>query len=149
MVGICDVDWVGEMDSLKCTTSYTFLLGSGAINWSSKHQPTITLPSTKVKHKATIEATKDAIWIKQLLQDIGQVQLAPTIFNCDHNQSCIALSHDHKFHARIKHIEIQYHYICEIIKKGMVKFQYCNTNENIVDIFTKSLTKNKHQDCAS
>jgi hypothetical protein len=137
------------MDSLKCTTSYTFLLGSGAINWSSKHQPTITLPSTKVKHKATIEATKDAIWIKQLLQDIGQVQLAPTIFNCDHNQSCIALSHDHKFHARIKHIEIQYHYICEIIKKGMVKFQYCNTNENIVDIFTKSLTKNKHQDCAS
>jgi hypothetical protein len=53
------------------------------------------------------------------------------------------------FHARTKHIEIQYHYIHEVTKKGMVKLQYCNTNENIVDIFTKSLTTDKHQNCAS
>jgi hypothetical protein len=103
----------------------------------------------EAKYKTTIEATKDVISIKKFLQDIGQVQLAPTIFNCDHNQSCIALYHDHKFHAHTKHIEIQYHYIHEVIKNGMVKLQYCNANENIVDIFTKSLTKDKHQNCAS
>jgi hypothetical protein len=52
-----------------------------------------------------------------------------------------------KFHAYTKFIEIQYHHICEVIKKGMVKLRYSNTNENIVDIFTKSLTKDMHQNC--
>jgi hypothetical protein len=47
--------------------------------------------------------------------------IAPTILNGDHNQSCVALSHDHKFHAPTNRIEIEYHHICEIIKKGMVK----------------------------
>ncbi len=121
MVGFCDVDWAREVNSQKNIIGYTFLLGSGAIDWNNKHQPTIALSSMEVKYKATIEATKDAIWIKKLLKDIGQVQLAPTIFNGDHNQSCITIFHDHKFHAPTNHIEIEYHHICEIIKKGMVK----------------------------
>jgi hypothetical protein len=70
----------------------------------------------EVEYKATIEVAKDIIWIKQLLQNIGQVQLAPKIFNCD-NQSCIALYHAHKFHSCTKHIEIQYLYIHKVIKK--------------------------------
>jgi len=67
LVGFCDVDWAREVDSQKNTTSYKFLLGSGAINWSNKRQPTITLYSIEVKYKATTNATKDAIWIKQIL----------------------------------------------------------------------------------
>jgi hypothetical protein len=94
LVGFCDVDWVGEVDSRQSTKCYTFLLGSGAINWSSKHQPTIAMSSMEAKYKATTEATKDAIWIRQLLQDVGQVQLALTILNCDNKQSCIAHSYD-------------------------------------------------------
>ncbi len=106
------------------------------------------MSSIKVEYKATIEATKDAIWIRQFLQDIKQVQIVATIFNCD-NQSCKTLFHDHIFHACTKHIEIQYNYICELIKKGTMKLQYCNINENIAGIFTKSLTKNNHQYFAS
>jgi hypothetical protein len=58
----------------KSIIGYTFLLRSGAIDWNNKRQPTIALSCTEVKYKATIEATKDAIWIKKLLKDIGQVQ---------------------------------------------------------------------------
>ncbi len=72
------------------------------------------------------------------------VQIVTTIFNCD-NQSCRTFFHDHMFHVYTKHIEIKYHYICEIIKKGAMKLQYCNFNENIANIFTNSLTKNNHQ----
>jgi hypothetical protein len=49
------------------------------------------------------------------------------------------------FHVCTKHIEIQYHYTCEVIKKGTTKLQYCNFNENIADSVTKSLTNNNHQ----
>jgi len=101
------------------------------------------LSSTKVENKATIEVTKDAIWTRQFLQDIKQVQIVATILNCD-NQSCRTLFRDHMFHACTKHIKIQYHYMCEIIKKGKMKLQYCNLNENITFI-----TKNNHQYFAS
>jgi hypothetical protein len=102
------------------------------------------LSNTKVKYKTTSEVTKYAIWIRQLLQDIKQFQIVATIFNC-YNQSCRTLFHDHMFHVCTKHIKIQYHYICEVMKKGTIKLQCCKFNENIAHIFTKALTKNNHQ----
>jgi hypothetical protein len=45
LVEFCDIDWHEEVDSCKNTTSYTFVLRAGAINWSNKCQPTITLSS--------------------------------------------------------------------------------------------------------
>lgn len=43
-----------------------------------------------------------------------------------------------------KHIEIKYHYIKDLIYKKIVSISYVPTNENISDIFTKSLTIQKH-----
>ena len=42
-----------------------------------------------------------------------------------------------------KHIEIKYHFIQDTVQKGAVKLQYISTNEQIVDILTKPLSKEK------
>jgi hypothetical protein len=68
------------------------------------------MSSIKVKYITIIKSIEGAIWIKQLLQDIEQIESTTTIFNCD-DQSCILPSHDHKFHACKNHIEIQYYYM--------------------------------------
>jgi len=46
MCGYCDVDWVGNMDDHKSTSSYVFLLGNGPISWNSKKQTSIAMLST-------------------------------------------------------------------------------------------------------
>ena len=62
--------------------------------------------------------------------------------NCD-NQGAIALSKDNKFHARTKHIDIQYHFIREAVEDGKLAVAYIPTDDNTADIFTKALPKTK------
>ena len=62
---------------------------------------------------------------------------------CD-NQSCIKLTENLVFHDRSKHIEIRYHFIRDCVQKGVVKLEYISTDEQVVDILTKSLPRGKH-----
>ncbi len=63
-----------------------------------------------------------------------------------HNISVIALSKNPKFHAKSKHIDIQYHYIREIEEKS-IQLEYTPTTFMAVGIFTKCLFQAKHHTC--
>ena len=49
------------------------------------------------------------------------------------------------FHDRLKHIEIKYHYIRDIVQRGAVKLMYVATEEQIVDVLTKPLARMKFE----
>ena len=49
------------------------------------------------------------------------------------------------FHDRSKHIEIKYHYICDMVEKGAVRLQYIATDEQTVDVLTKCLPRVKFE----
>ena len=63
-----------------------------------------------------------------------------TVLHCD-NKSCMAIAESPVFHAQTKHIEIQYHYVCELIEDGVVELVHVPTKENGANIFTKALGK--------
>ena len=62
VVGYCDADYAGDIDSRKSTTGYVFLLNGGAISWNSKKQPTVALSTTEAEYMAATHAAKEAIW---------------------------------------------------------------------------------------
>jgi hypothetical protein len=45
------------------------------------------------------------------------------------------------FHENSKHIEIRYHYIRDMVQRGAIKLQYVSTNEQVVDVLTKPLSR--------
>jgi hypothetical protein len=49
------------------------------------------------------------------------------------------------FHDRSKHIEIRYHYIRDMVQRGALKLQYISTNEQVVDMLTKPLSRIKFE----
>ena len=49
------------------------------------------------------------------------------------------------FHDKSKHIEINYHYIRDMVQRGVVKLQYVVTDEQIVDVLTKPLARLKFE----
>ena len=116
--GFCDYDWVGDKDTQRSTSGYCFYIGGVAIS-CSKQQKTIALSSAEAEYKAAPATVGEALWLRRILEDGGKPQSEPTLIQCD-NQSCIALAKSPVFHARSKHIEIQYHFVREKILDGEI-----------------------------
>lgn len=56
------------------------------------------------------------------------------------NCSTIKLSKNPVMHRRTKHIDVRYHYIRELVNKGVIKLKFCGTKEQLTDMMTKPLT---------
>ena len=121
-----------------------FLCCNGAISWNSKKQPTVALSTTEAEYMAACEATKEAIWLRKLLTDLGYSPNSPTTIFQD-NQSCIKLARNPMFHTRSKHIDIRHHFIRETIENKSIDLTYCSTENMIADILTKPLARQKFE----
>ena len=121
-------------------------MGIGAISWSSKKQPIITLTSTEAEYVALTHSLKDIIWIHKLLTELSSVFsfLVPTTLFCD-NQGAIRLSKDSTFHGCTKHIDVHFHFVRQTVSQDHIELQYCPTNDMIADIFTKPLARLKFE----
>jgi hypothetical protein len=142
LVGFTDLDWAGEPDDRKSTAGYVFSLGSGPVTWACKKKQAIALSSTKVEYRAMINASQEALWLRQILSDFGFEQQHPTNLWCD-NQSAIKLAKDPVQHQRSKHIELHMNLIRKLIHDQVIEVLFFPTKDQVADIFTKSLTEVK------
>ena len=91
--GYNDADWAGLAYDRRSTSGYVFSLGSGAVSWSSKKQPTVALSSTEAEYQGAAMAACEIAWLLKLLQDLGhEVPGAVTLY-CD-NMSSIQLANN-------------------------------------------------------
>ncbi|MCO5553730.1 hypothetical protein L7F22_007256 [Adiantum nelumboides] len=119
-----------------------FSLGSAAITWSSKKQPTVALSSTEAEYRGGAVAACEVAWLELLLGDLRIQVQRPVVIHCD-NLSSIQLARNPVFHARTKHIEVHYHFIRERFLDGSINLTFVRTDEQVVDIFTKALGAEK------
>ena len=82
--------------------------------------------------------------MRQILFDLHHHQEEPTPILCD-NKSTIALSKNHVFHKRSKHIDTRYHFIRELVNNGEIYLEFCKFEDQLVDIFSKPLPKNNFE----
>ena len=108
--GFCDADWAGDANERRSTTGYVFFIGEVAVSWNCKKQPTIALSTTEAEYMAASHCTKEAIWIRKLMADVGLHQGRAMTIMCD-NQGCIGLAKNPTHHSRTKHIDVQHHFI--------------------------------------
>ena len=142
LVGFTDSDCAGDPDDRKSTAGYVFTLGSGPITWACKKQSAISLSSAEAEYCGVIEASKEVLWLCQILSEFGFQQQHLTTLWCD-NQSAIQLCKDLVQHQRSEHIELQMHFIRKLIHDHVFEVQYCSTDDQVTDIFTKALTEAK------
>jgi hypothetical protein len=104
----------------------------------------VALSTAEAKYITLSVEVCEVVWLRKLLIDLFDHEMDPTIIHCD-NQKCVKLYKDPVFHDRSKHIEIKYHYIRDMVQKKEAHVQYLPTHEQIVDIFTKPLSKTKSE----
>ncbi|KAH7436677.1 hypothetical protein KP509_05G030600 [Ceratopteris richardii] len=90
-----------------------------------------------------VEAAKEVIWLKTLMKSFDIIQSTPTIHG--DNMSSLYLAANPVFHARTKHIEIQYHFLREKVMDKEIEVIHTSTKDQIVDMLTKSLDGPKLQ----
>ena len=123
-------------------SGYAFIINGGAVSWSAKRQEIVSLSTTESEYIAATHASKEALWLRSLIQQLFDIKLSPTTLYSD-NQSAIALTKDHQYHARTKHIDIRYHFIRWIVEQGSIRLIYCPTDDMVADSLTKALPSAK------
>ena len=104
----------------------------------------MALSTAEAEYAAACSASCEAEWVRKLLSNLFDLQLDATFIYCD-NQSCVNLLEKPVFHDNSKHIEIKYHYIRDMVLRGVVKLQYVATDEKIADVWTKPLARVKFE----
>jgi hypothetical protein len=97
-----------------------------------------------MEHYTSTLATNESIWLCRLLCKIGQDQPNPTVLKTD-NQASISLAQNPMFHKATKHIEVRYHHMRHCFKSKIILPTYISTNDQVADILTKALPKDKHK----
>jgi histone deacetylase 1/2 len=114
-------------------------LGSNLISWSARKQATVSRSSTEVEYKTLANATAEVIWVQSLLTELGVSQEMTASLWCD-NIGATYLSSNPVFHARTKHIEIDYHFVRERVAQKLLDIRFIPSGDQVVDGFTKSLS---------
>ncbi len=139
--GYADADG-SMMEDRKAVSGYAFVVYGGAVSWSAKRQEIVSLSTTESEYIAATYAAKEALWLRTLISQIFGSTLPATTLYSD-NQSAIALSKEHQYHARTKHIDVRYHFIRWIIEEGKIRLIYCPTDDMVADCLTKALPSAK------
>ena len=100
-------------------TANIFLLGDGAVTWGSKRQTSVALSTVEAEYMALSQATKEAVWLRRLLEELGKESHSPTTIMED-NQGAISTALNPVFHRKTKHIHMCYHYVRESIADNFI-----------------------------
>ena len=142
-VAYVDADYGGCRDTRHSTLGYVFMMAGGAVTWSSKQQPTVTLSTVEAEYVAMSWCTQQMIWMQTWLDEVEIIYTTPGIIRGD-SRGAIALAKTTKDHGKVKHIDIRHHYLRELVKSDLIIFEQIPSSNNIVDIFTKPLAQDYH-----
>ncbi|GKA61488.1 ribonuclease H-like domain-containing protein [Tanacetum coccineum] len=124
LVGYTDADWAGCPSTRRSTSGYCVFLGDNLLSWSAKRQHTISRSSAEAEYQGVANVVAETAWIRNLLPNPVQ-------------------------HQRTKHIEIDIHFVRDMVKVGHVRVLHVPSRFQYADIFTKGLPSALFEDFRS
>ena len=133
-----------NLDDRKSRSEFILFVNHGPVCWASRKQASCANSITTAEYLVASSTTKEIIWHQRLLTSLGKTPTSPTPLFTD-NQSALCLIKNPEFHRRIKHIDVQYHIICEAFLADLLLPSFVSSHDQLADIFTNALPKKTFQ----
>jgi len=134
-----DADWTCSKDDRRSTFGYFTFVEGNLVTWRSKKQPVVARSSVEAEFRDMALGVCELMLIKIVLLDLGFKQNETMSLYCD-NTSAIAIAHNPVQHDRIKHVEIDKHFIKEKLEAGIISFPLVRSELQLVDVPTKGVS---------
>ena len=140
--GYTDASFMTDPDDRRSQSGYVFLLNGGAVSWHSWKQSTTADSTTSAEVMAAAEASKEGVWIKKFLEELGVVPSSegPLELFCD-NSASISQIKEPRSHHKTKYMDRKYFVTRDFIEEGKIALQWVDSNSNTADPFTKPLSQ--------
>ncbi|GKA70398.1 ribonuclease H-like domain-containing protein [Tanacetum coccineum] len=148
LVGYTDADWAGCPSTRRSTSGYCVFLGDNLLSWSAKRQHTISRSSAEAEYRGVANVVAETAWIRNLLRELHSPLSTATLVYCD-NVSAVYMSVNPVQHQRTKHIEIDIHFVRDMVKAGHVRVLHIPSRFQYADIFIKGLPSALFEDFRS
>ncbi|GJZ80679.1 ribonuclease H-like domain-containing protein [Tanacetum coccineum] len=133
-----DVDWAGCPVTRRSTSGYCVFLGDNLLSWSAKRQVTLSRSSAEAKYRGVANVVAETAWIRIFLRELHTPLFTATLVYCD-NVSAVYMSTNPVQHQLTKHIEIDIHFVRDMVARGQVRVLHVPSRYQYADIFTKGL----------
>ncbi|KAJ1584830.1 hypothetical protein NDA11_007680 [Ustilago hordei] len=148
LVAHSDANWASDATIQRRSTSGSVALVYGnPVAWKSATQKCMSLSAVEAEFIAATEATREVLFLKQLLCSIGIATGTPTVYS--DNTGCIQVSKDPAQHWKLKHIDTKYHFVHNNVQEGRVQIKYVDTTRNLADVLTKPIGRQAMQQARS
>ena len=147
LIGYADSNFAGDPEDRKSVMGYCFFLNGAVVSWSSKKQRTVSTSTTEAEYIALGHAAREEVWIKKFVNEL-ELEVTETIMLHGDNEMSIALTKNVESQHCTKHINVQYHYIRELVNEGELTVKWIPGSEMLADGMTKALpteTFRKHR----
>nr|GEW51848.1 ribonuclease H-like domain-containing protein [Tanacetum cinerariifolium] len=118
------------------SSSTTDLVAYSDVDWAGC--PTTRRSTSEAEYRDVANVVVETCWLSNLLRELHTTLSSATLVYCD-NVSAVYLSYNPVQHQRTKHIEIDIHFIRDLVVVGQVQVLHVPSRYQFADIFTKCL----------
>ncbi|GKB49248.1 ribonuclease H-like domain-containing protein [Tanacetum coccineum] len=136
LVGYTNVDWAGCPFTRRSTSGCCVFLGDNLLSWSSKRQHILSRFSAKAEYRSVANVVAQTAWLRNLLRELHSPLSIATLVYCD-NVSAVYMFANPVQHQQTKHIEINIHFVRDMVTDGEVRVLHVPSRYQYADIFTK------------
>jgi hypothetical protein len=138
LIAFADSDFATDPDTRRSVSGWAIFLGGMLVAWHAKQQEQTATSTPEAEWYAACSAAQQVLWTQSLLTELNQEAEEPVKIYEDNN-SCIQFGRNPIHSSRMKHIDVKYFFLRELIQKKKVELLPVRSEFNVADFFTKVL----------